>query len=107
MELPTRFSSQGLYKLFTVFLLGTKNAVGGITDIPEHLPVFLLGTEKGKKTKMQKDKKKYKKDKKYKRQKKSPTRQNKDRKYKDKITHTWQGAQRAATPSAGARTRGP
>ena len=33
MELLTRFSSQGLYKLFTVFLLGTENAVGGITDM--------------------------------------------------------------------------
>ena len=69
MELPTRFSSQGLYKLFTVFLLDTENAMGGITDIPEHLPVFLLGTEKGKKTKNKKTKrfKKDKKDKKYKR----------------------------------------
>ena len=64
MELPTRFSSQGLYKLFTVFLLGTENAVGGITDIPEHLPVFLLGTEKGKKAKRQKCKKILKKTKK-------------------------------------------
>ena len=79
--------------------------MGGITDIPEHLPVFLLGTEKGKKAKRKKGKKikrKTIKTKKYKRTKKSPTRQ-----IKDKITHTWQGVQRVPTPSAGARTRGP
>ena len=69
MELPTRFSSQGLSKLFTVFLLGTENAVGGITDIPEHLPVFILGTEK--KAKRQKGKNIFKKRKKYKKYKKT------------------------------------
>ena len=51
-----------------MFLLGTENTVGGITDIPEHWPVFLLGTEKGKKAKIQKGKK----TKSTKRQKKSP-----------------------------------
>ena len=46
--------------------------MGGITDIPEHLPVFILGTEKGKKTNRQKYKKD-KKDKKYKKTKKTKT----------------------------------
>ena len=108
MELPTRFSSQGLSKLFTVFLLGTENAMGGNHW---HSLTFACVSirnrkgQKGKKEKRQKGKNIYnKKDKMYKKDNNKKYQQDKK---KDKITHTWQGARRAHMPSAGARIKGP